>query len=131
MKEKMQCRANVGFGYYKARTNQSQSSLKQGRSHITYWMWLVVVFNIISHIIWFKATFCITSKGNPHSGLNIAAVTKVSNPCNSHRGHIWKAWNHRPQLKCGFYNPHNRDYFLLWLNPDCVDYSINSDWKHI
>ena len=104
MKEKIQCRFNVGFdfcGYCKARNNQGnpQSSLKQGRSHIVYWVWLVVVSDIISHIIQFEATFCMTSKENQHCGLNLAAVTIVTNPYNPHRSHIWKSWNQKPH--CG------------------------------
>ena len=55
-----------------------------------------MVSNIISHIIQFEATFSMTSKENPHCGLNVAAVTIVTNPCNPHRSHIWKTWNQKP-----------------------------------
>ena len=95
-KTKMQCRFNVGFGvcgYCKARTNQRQSSLKQVRSHIVYWMWLVVIFHIISHIIQIEATFCLTFEEKRHCGLDVAAVTIVTN----------------------LYDPQNPDYLLLWL----------------
>ena len=115
----MQFRLNVVFGfcgYCKARTNQRQSSLKPGGSHIVYWIWLVVVSNKISHIIQFEATFCMTLKENPHCKLNVAAVTIVTNPYNPHRSHIWKTWNQKPH--CGIYvafNPHNLDYLLLCL----------------
>ena len=71
----------VGFGFYgycKARANHRQSSLKQDRSYIVYWMWLAVVSNIINHIIQFEAIFCMTSKDNPHCGLNVAAVSNKS-----------------------------------------------------
>ena len=47
-------------------------------------------FLIISHIIQFEATFCMTSKENPYCRLNVAAVTIVTNPYNPHRSHIWK-----------------------------------------
>ena len=43
-------------------------------------MWFVVVSDIIGHIIQFEVTFCMTSKDNPHFGLNVAAVTIVTNP---------------------------------------------------
>ena len=134
MKEKMQCRFNVGFGfcgYCKARTNQRQSSLKQGRSHIVYWMWLVVVSNIISHIIQFEATFCMTSKENPHCRLNVAAVTIVTNPYNPHRYHIWETSKQKPH--CGL-----NVAFIIHIiciicfsgfNPDYVDYVDYSSYK--
>ena len=90
MKEKMQYRFNASFGYCKARNNQRQSLLKQGRSYIVYGMWLIVVSNIISHIIQFEARFCMTSKENPHCGLNVAAVTIAVNPYNPYKSQIWK-----------------------------------------
>ena len=81
-------------------------------------MWLVVVSNIISHIIQFEATFCMTSKENPHCGLNVAAVTTVTNPHIIHIEATFGKLEIRSQIgayKCGFYNPHNSDYLLLWL----------------
>ena len=59
-----------------------------------------------------------TSKENPHCGLNVAAVTTVTNP---HIIHIEATFgkleirSHIGAYKCGFYNPHNSDYLLLWL----------------
>ena len=130
----MPWRFNVGFGfcgYFKARTNQRQSSLKQSRSHIVYWMWLVVVSNIISHIIQFEATFCMTSKENPYCRLNVAAVTIVTNPYNPHRYHIWKTLKQKPH--CGL-----NVAFIIHIiciicfsgfNPDYVDYVDYSSYK--
>ena len=128
VKEKMQCRFNVGFGfsrYCKARTNQRQSSLKQVRSHIVYWMWLVLVSNIINHIIQFEATFCMTSKENSHCGLNVAAVTIVTSSYNPHRSHIWKTWNQKPHcgLNVAFIIHIIQIICSSGFNPDYVDYS--------
>ena len=79
-------------------------------------MWLVVVSNIISHIIQFEATLCMTSKENPHCRLNVAAVTIVTNPYNPIEATIGDLKSEVTfLLKCGFYNPLNPDYFLLWL----------------
>ena len=132
----MQYRFNVSFGfcgYCKARTNQRQSWLQQGRSNILYWrMWLVVVSNIISHIIQFEATFCMTSKENPHCGLNVAAVTIVTNPYNPHRSHILKTWNQKPHcgLNVAFIIQIIRIICSPGFNPDYVDYSSHK-WSRL
>ena len=109
----MQCIFSI-----KCISNQRQSSLKQGRSYIVYWMWLVVASNIISHIIQLEATFCMTSKENPHCGLNVTAVNTVANPYNPYRNHTCKTWNQKPHdgLNVAFIiHPHNPDYLLLWF----------------
>ena len=97
-------------------TNHRQSSLKQERSHIVYWMWFAVVSKIISHIIQFEATFCKTSKG-----IHIVDWTwlqLVTNPYNPYRSYIWKTWNHKLHYdlnNVAFYDLHNPEYLLLWL----------------
>ena len=88
-------------------------------------MRLVVVSNIISHIIQFQATFCMTSKENPHCGFNVAAVTIVTNPYNSHGSHIWKTWNQKPHcgLNVAFIIHIIQTICSSSFNPDYVDYS--------
>ena len=99
--------------------SQSKSSLKQSRSQIVYWMWLVVVSNIISYKIQFQATFYITHNLQRESTLWIecGSVTIETNPYNAHRTNIEMLRSETTLwLKYDFYNAHNPDYLLLWLH---------------